>query len=157
MSSDKKSFLHNCRWILVGLMSLLVFVVAGCSSQFRKLPESKVDNEMKSVAQRIATNILEANRAGQFEPLGDEASPAMQKALTPKKQEDAYKNIKGMFGDFKSMEYVETWLPKDGTLLTIYRFKGIYTSGAMPEIRVVMDGEGKLSGLWIKPWRSGIK
>jgi len=90
--------------------------------------------------------------------LGDEATAAMRSGLTPEKQKEAYETIKGMFGDFQSMEYVETCIPTDGSLLVIYRFKGHFSkSKARPEIRVVMDGEGKLAGFWIKPWRARVQ
>ncbi len=160
MSSDRKSmFCGSMRVMqLVGAMSLIVLVVTGCGSQFRRLSESEVDAEMKSTAQRIATNILESMRDGRFEPLGDEATAAMRSGLMPEKQKEAYESIKGMFGDFQSMEYAETCVPTDGSLLVIYRFKGHFSkSKATPEIRVVMDGEGKLSGFWIKPWKAKVQ
>ena len=160
MRSGRKSTLHELRWVicLVGLMSLAVLLVTGCGSPFRKLSESEVDAEMISAAKRIATDILESHRDGRFEPLGDEATPAMRSALTPEKQKEAYETIKGMFGDFQSMEYVETCVPKDGSLLFIHRFKGHFSkSQARPEIRVVMDSEGKLAGFWIKPWRAKVQ
>ncbi len=140
------------------VLAIVIFGIAGCASQFRKLPESEVDAEVKSTAERIATNILGSMRDGQFEPLGDEATSAMRSGLTPEKQKEAYESIKGMFGDFQSMEYAETCLPTDGSLLVIYRFKGHFSkSKATPEIRVVMDGEGKLSGFWIKPWKAKVQ
>ncbi len=110
------------------------------------------------MAERIAINILESWRDGRFEPLGDEATIAMRSALTPEKQKEAYETIKGMFGDFQSMEYVETWVSTNGPFLAIYRFKGRFSrSRARPEIRVVMDSEGKLAGFWIKPWRARVQ
>lgn len=143
---------------VVGLMFLTVLLVAGCTSQFQKLPESKVDAGMKSVAKRIATNILEAQRDGRFEPLGGEATAAMRSALTPEKQKETCESIKGMFGDFQSIEYVETHVPTDGSQLVIYRFRGHFSkSRARPEIRVVMDDKGKLAGFWIKPWRAKVQ
>ncbi len=160
MRSDRKSILCGWKWAIcvAGLISLTALVVTGCGSRFRKLPESEVDTEMKLVAERIATNILVSQRDGRFEPLGDEATLAMRSALTPEKQKEAYETIKGMFGDFQSMKYVETWVPTDGSLLVIYRFKGRFSeSKARPEIRVVMDGEGKLAGFWIKPWRARVQ
>ncbi len=85
--------------------------------------------------------------------LGKEATEAMRTGLNPQKQKESYETIKGMFGDFQSLEYVETWVPNDGSLLVIYRFKGNFTSKAKPEIRVVMDGNKKFSGFWILPWK----
>ncbi len=160
MRNDRKSILCNWKWVIcvVGLMFLTALIVTGCGSRFRKLPESEVDAEMKLAAERIATDILESQRDGRFEPLGDEATLAMCSALTPEKQKEAYETIKGMFGDFQSMEYVETWVPTDGSLLVIYRFKGHFSkSKARPEIRIVMDGGGRLAGFWIKPWRAKVQ
>lgn len=76
----------------------------------------------------------------------------MQAGLTPDVQKKSYQEITGLFGDFKSLRYVESWKPNDGTLLVIHRFKASFTrSPSPPEIRVVLDGNNKLSGLWTKP------
>ena len=140
------------------LICLIALAVGGCKSSFRKLPESEVDGEMKLVAERVATKILESQRDGRFEPLGDEAIAAVRSGLTPAVQKESYESIKGMWGDFQSMDYAETWVPTDGTLLVIYRFRGRFSkSDATPEIRVVVDGEGKLAGLWLKPWNARIQ
>jgi hypothetical protein len=41
---------------------------------------------------------------------------------------------------------------------TVYRFRGTYSrTTAQPEIRVVYDPAGKVSGLWIKPWKDEIQ
>ena len=38
--------------------------------------------------------------------------------------------------------------------LLIHRFKGRYgTASSVPEVRVVLDRDGRLAGLWIKPWQ----
>lgn len=63
-----------------------------------------------------------------------------------------------MYGDFLSVDYAETWVPTDSSLLANYRFRGRFSkSAARPEIRVVIDGEGKLAGLWLKPWNARIQ
>ena len=140
------------------LICLTALAVGGCKSSFRKLPESEVDAGMKLVAERVATKIFESERDGLFEPLGDEATAAVRSGLPPEVLKESYESIKGMYGDFQSMEYAETWVPTDGSLLVIYRFRGRFSkSDAMPEIRVVMDGEGKLAGLWLKPWNARIQ
>ncbi|MBA3066301.1 DUF3887 domain-containing protein [bacterium] len=139
--------------------SLIIFFVLGCSNpEFRRLSDADADVKMKEKSLRIATSLLELQRKGQFEALGDEATASMRALLTPEKQKEVYENLKGMYGDFDSLEYAESWVPTDGTLLKIYRFKGHFSkSKTMPEIRVVMDGEGKLTGLWIKPWKAKIQ
>jgi len=137
---------------------ITVFILGCAKPEFHRLSEADVDAKIKEKSLQIATSLLEAQRNGQFETLGDEATASMQKLLTPEKQQDVYENLKGMYGDFDSLEYAESWIPTDGTLLKIYRFKGHFSkSKTMPEIRVVMDGEGKLAGLWIKPWKAKIQ
>lgn len=139
-------------------LAFLVALAAGCRTGFRKLPESEVDPAMKSLAQHIGASMLESWRDGRFEPLGDDATSAMRSGLAPEGQREAYESVKGMFGDFQSMEYVETWAPTDGSLLLVFRFRGRFSrTRARPEIRVVLDGEKRLSGFWIKPWKAGMK
>jgi hypothetical protein len=149
--------MRHSPWFLASI-AVFTALIAGCSSDFRKLPESEVNAAMRDSAQELATRILTSWREGEFEPLGEEATLAVRSGLSPEAQEQAYEQIRGMFGDFESMDYVETWMPADGSLLQIFRFKGRFSkTEATPEIRVVLDGEGKLSGLWAKPWKSKIQ
>lgn len=144
-------------WTVVLGIGLAV-LIAGCGSDFRKLPENEVDPGMRASAQELVTQLLTSWREGKFAPLGEEATLAMRSGLSPETQEQAYEQFKGMFGDFESMDYAETWVPADGSTLFIFRFKGRFTNTeATPEIRVVLDGQGKLSGLWVKPWKSRIQ
>jgi hypothetical protein len=144
---------------LISLCVVLGILAAGCGkSDFRKLPDSEVNASMRASAQDLASRILTSWRDGRFEPLGEEATLALQSGLTPEMQKQSYEQIRGMFGDFQSLEYAETWMPTDGSSLFIFRFKGRFArTETAPEIRVVLDGEGKLSGLWIKPWMKGIQ
>jgi hypothetical protein len=127
----------------------------GCAG-FDKVPESDVDSAQRSKAEQIAKRIYEGCRDGRYEPLGDEATSEMRKALTPEKIKATCGSLKSTFGDYQSLDYVETW--KQGSTLRIYRFKGHFSNSAeAPEIRVVMDGEGKLSGFWLKPWADTLR
>ena len=144
-------------WI-VGVSIVLTALLAGCGSDFRKLSESEVDPAMKASAQGLATQMLTAWRDGQFRPLGEEATLAMRSGLSPERQEQAYEQFKGMFGDFESLEYVEAQVPTDGSSLFIFRFKGRFSkTETTPEVRVVLDGERKLCGFWVKPWKNSME
>ncbi|MDD2708334.1 MAG: hypothetical protein PHV34_10015 [Verrucomicrobiae bacterium] len=136
-------------------------ILAGCSKlkpAFRKLAAAEVDANQKAVAEQVATKLLEGWRAGKFEALGEEATLSMRKTFTAELQKSSYQEITGLFGEFKSMQYVESWAPNDGTLSVIHRFKASFAkSPATPEIRVVLDGNGKLSGLWLKPWEDKLR
>ena len=96
-------------------------------------------------------------KSGEFKALGEKATLSVQKGLTPAKLKTVYEQVKGMFGEFNTMEYYETCVPKDETFLTVYRFKGKFESSATPEIRVVINKDNKLSGFWIKPWKDDLK
>ncbi len=129
---------------------LAVFTLTLCVAcgALEKVPDADVDATQKATAERIATKIYEGCKTGQHEALGDEAIPEMNAALSPDKQKATCQSVKGVFGDYVSMDYAETWKQRS---LRVYRFKGHFSKGAPPEIRVVMDGP-KLSGFWLKPW-----
>lgn len=77
----------------------------------------------------------------------------MRRNLTPELQEEAWEEISGMYGDYEKIEFDSAWVPSDGTLLTAYRFRVQFEEvDTRPELRVVLNGKGKLSGIWLKPW-----
>jgi len=134
------------------IAALTLALCAACNGALEKLPEADVDAAQKATAQRLATKVYEGCKSGQHEALGEEAIPEMREALTPEKQKATCQSVATMFGDYVSMDYAETWKSKV-TSLRVYRFKGHFSKGnATPEIRVVLDGAGKLSGFWLKPW-----
>ncbi len=145
---------HGLGKVVAGALLLLPLLCLGCEAKLDKVPEAEVDAEQKALAQRIGTKISAACVNGEFEPLGDEATKPMQEGLTPEKQKKACESIKSQIGDFQSMEYFDTYRPKEAPDARIYRFKSTYSKSEDPwETRVVFDGAGKLSGLWTKPWR----
>ena len=140
------------------LLFVLSLLVVGCTeSKYDTLPEEEVNQEQKDLAESIATDILMSMKTGEFKALGEKATLSVQKGITPAKQKTVYEQVKGMFGEFQSLDYYETCVPKDGTFLTVYRFKGKFESSATPEIRVVINKDNKLSGFWIKPWKDELK
>lgn len=142
----------------VFVINLILVLLLGCSeSKFDTVPPEEVDLVQKSLAESLATDILNSMKSGEFKQLGEDATLSVQKGLSPDKQKAVYEQVKGMFGEFNSLEYYETCVPKDGTFLTVYRFRGIFTSSAPPEIRVVINGNNKLSGFWIKPWKDDLE
>lgn len=126
---------------------------------FKKIPASEIDKAQVKDAQRIVSALYEKWQAGTFEPVSDRFTAEMKKGLTPELQEQSFGQIKGMFGDYRGMKLVEALtarflLPRG----TIYRFKGSYSkTSQQPEIRVVFDSDGKVSGLWLKPWKDEIQ
>ena len=127
-------------------------------SPFQSVPESKVNKEHKSKAQKAAVDTLTKWREGKYEPRSDDYTEAMKEASTPARQKAAYQNIKALFGDFKDLKYVEAVASKNLPSLVVYRFKGTFTGTKdQPEIRVVIDSDGKVAGFFIKPWHDELQ
>jgi hypothetical protein len=147
-------------------MSILIVIslpfgeIAGASSWlFSKIPQSEVNAGYVGKSNQLMDGLYAKWQNGTFEPLGDEFTPEMQKALTPELQKQSFEQIRSMFGDYHGMTFVEALtarflLPRG----TVYRYKGTYSrTSEQPEIRVVFDSDGKISGLWLKPWREDMQ
>ena len=151
----RKSTLYY--FVSILMLALLISFMSCEESKYETLPEEEVNLEQRDLAESLATNILLSMKSDEFKTLGEEATLSMQKGLSPEKQKVAYDQVKGMFGEFNSMNYYETCVPKDGTFLTVYRFKGKFESSATPEIRIVINKDNKLASFWIKPWKDDLK
>ena len=134
--------------------------IAGASSWlFSKIPQSDVDSGYVEKSTQLVGSLYDKWRNGTFEPVGDEFTPEMQKGLSPELQKQSFEQIRAIFGEYQGMTFVEALtarflIPRG----TVYRFKGSYSrTSAQPEIRVVFDPAGKVSGLWLKPWKDEIQ
>jgi len=145
------------RDILLIISSLLL-----CSSIFSqgfdKLPADKVDKDKVSLAERFADRYFSAARDGKIYEFQNDATDAVIKGLTPDIQRQVYQDIKNNFGDYKSLEFVEAWKNNTGQIMTIIRFKGVFTNATVkPEIRIVIDEANKVAGFWYKSWEDELK
>lgn len=158
MVKKEKLGVRSSIWYFCVVIMLFIFSIlsSGCGSKFDTFPESEVDLEMKADAERIGTTLLTAHREGRFEPLGDEASDIMRSSYTPDQQKKSYEHLKSVIGEFESMEYVETCVPKEGQKLYVFRFKGEFSKNKNVEVRVVINEQGKLDGFWVKPWKDKL-
>ena len=143
--------------VILVVFATVSFVVAPGSSiamaPFKPIAPSQIDQSEVDKARRIAETTLTNWREGKFEPRGAEFTDAMKKASTPAKQKKAYQSIKKLFGDFQSLKFAEAVASKDAPGLILYRFRGKFSeTDDKPEIRVVINKEGKVAGFWIKPW-----
>ena len=117
-----------------------------------KIAGDKVDEKQKASAKKFAEEYLLGHAKGKFEPLGDEVVKALKDKLTPENQKKGYEALKGVFGKFESMEFVEAVKITQGAEMIAYRFRGKFAK-SKPEIRVVFDKNGKISGFFIKHWK----
>ena len=112
-----------------------------------------VQSEQHQLAAQLATQILQAHEQGRFEALGPERPlEGFRKAFTAEIQRHSYQQLRQLFGTFEGLDFVETHSIESQPNLLIHRFRGRYST-ASPEVRVVLNQDGKLTGLWIKPWQ----
>ena len=160
-----RAFAVSCN--VAGGRAIAVFIAAIALGEIatgaagRLLPETAalqtvasapVQSEQHHLAAQLATQILQAHEQGRFEALGPEAAESFRKAFTAEVQRHSYQQIRQLFGSFDGLDFVETRSVESQPHLLVHRFKGQY-SIASPEVRVVLDQDGKLTGLWIKPWQ----
>ncbi len=146
--------------ILCSIAVILFFTEFSQASSllFAKVPEGKINPEYVEKSRQIIDALHAKWQQGKFEPLPDEFTPEMQKGLTPQLQHQSFEHIRSIFGDYQGMKLVEVLKPRflfpRGT---IYRFKGTYSKSQQPEIRLVFDSTGKVSGMWLKFWRDDLQ
>lgn len=76
--------------------------------------------------------------------------------LNEEKQKSSYESISGQFGKYEDLSFYQLLKPKDGTLYEVYRFKGKFSSSVDVEIRTTLDGNGKLTGIYVMKWKDKI-
>lgn len=118
-----------------------------------------VESDQRHLAAHLATRILQGHEEGRFEALGpEEAAEDFRRGFTAEAQRQSHQTIRQLFGVFEGLDYVETRSMEDQPHLLIHRFKGRYGAASLPlEVRVVLDREDKLAGLWIKPWEDEMQ
>jgi hypothetical protein len=146
------------------IVSACVFVTwtatpaaAQADDAFKALPAGQIDQAQKNKAAHVASTTLTNQFKGKFEPLSDDFTQQMKEALPPEKQKEVINSIRGKLGEFQSMEFVEAVASQAMPGIIVYRFKGKFSnSPESPEIRVALDRQGKVAGLWIVPWKDKL-
>ena len=118
-----------------------------------------VQSDQHHRAAQLATRILEGHEQGRFEiPSTEEAAEYFRVGFTAEVQRRNHQTIRLLFGTFEGLDYIETRYMDSQPQLLIHRFKGRYRNASRPpEVRVVLDRDGKLAGLWIKPWQDELQ
>ncbi len=141
---------------------IMALFIAGtatwAASLFSPVPANQVNKAERDKAQQIANSLWSNWRSGKFEPLSDAFTSQMRQAMTPEVQRAAYQQAKQMFGDYKSLSFAEAVTSPILPGGTVYRFRASFSgSSERPEIRVVIDKQGKVGGFWIKPWAAELQ
>ena len=158
-------WLFNPFHFLAGGQAIAVFIATIALGEVatgaggRLLPgtaaSAPVQSEQHHLAAQLATQILQAHEQGRFEALEPEdATEKFRRAFTAEVQRHSHQNIRQLFGAFEGLDFVETRSIENQPHLLVHRFRGRYGAASQaPEVRVVLDQDGKLTGLWIKPWQ----
>ena len=113
-----------------------------------------VESDQHLLAAQLATRILQGHEQGRFEVLGpEEATESFRNGFTAEVQRQSHQAIRQRYGAFEGLDYVETLSLAAQPNLLVHRFRGRYgAESRAPEVRVILDRDGKLAGLWIKSW-----
>lgn len=143
------------------LIWMVLFLASAGFSQhtFIKGEPDQIPENYGQTAQDLAGKLLNGQKTGNIYMLTDqEATPEMVKGLTEAMQVASYESIKQLYGDFISLEFVETWTLQISEQYFVYRFKGNFSETKdTPEVRVVMNESGKISGFWLRPWKDDME
>ena len=155
-------------WAIAAFIAAIAVgeVTTGATGQFlqgsiapQTVASVPVESEQHHRAAQLATRILEGHEQGRFEILSsEEAAEYFRVDFTAEVQRRSHQTIRLLFGAFDGLDYVETRYMDSQPHLLIHRFKGRYGAASRPpEVRVVLDRDGKLAGLWIKPWQDEMQ
>jgi len=131
----------------IGKHFLIAWVVAVCLliaavrdstavSMFLPIPPRQVDQASKAKAQQAAERLLGGWREGKFAPLSDEFTFEMGAGFPPEDQQAAYNNLKALFGELRSLEFVEAVTSPTLAGHVIYRLK----ANSQPRVRIPKSG-----------------
>lgn len=146
---------------LILFMTLWLSIGWGTAqTTFEKINEEDLSQTNQRIATSLAEKLLLGQKKDNIYLLNEEeAIPQVAKGLTEAVQRSSYESIRAQFGDYQSMKFAEAWsLSTDQGVFTIFRFKGNFTDTSdKPEVRVVLDGESRLAGFWIRPWQDDLQ
>jgi hypothetical protein len=144
---------------LAGVLSCAgLLICTHCNKvELDPIPAAELDAKKKASAEEMGTRILSEWAKDEYKELGSEANEEFKKAHNSVDgQRTSDKAIEKSLGSFKSMTFHEALRTKDKKA-EAYRFKAVFDKTSDPvEVRVVLDPQGKLSGLWVKPWKDKL-
>ena len=142
---------------LSAALATLVLGAVGCGSlEFEPIPTGSVDPARQAKAGEFGQKMLQAWARDEYPALGAEATADMQKSNDGDAQKKADKQLEEGIGSFKTMSFAEADRSKPPKV-EVYRFKAVFDKSDKPvEVRVVLDLDGKVSGIWVKPWKDAL-
>lgn len=151
-------FLRQTETLMKAFIGPLFLSLILCSATFAQSPTKITKEELPEhfldLASKFANDYLNRYNADSVYVFGDEATPEMKKALGPESpQKNANTQIRAAVGNFKSFDFAESWTQSG---YTIIRYHAIFEKNDQAEIRVVLDGAGKVGGFLVRPWTDSL-
>lgn len=135
-------------------LGLIIFFLPALNAQndFKKIDPGQISQETLNSITQLVDKIMSGQKSGNCYLLtSEEASDEMVKAFTSDVQKQSYETLQQNLGDYSGIRFVEAI---NYSSYVIYRFKATFSkSDDKPEIRAVLNKEGKLGGLWVRPWK----
>jgi len=129
-----------------------------CSSpaqEAQKLPLDEVDQQQQNLVLKLADETLSRwNKEDFSEFSSDISTPEFKKQFSTSVQKNAWQQISGMFGQYKAVKLEQVY-ELGNQQLKIYRLKGSFDKGN-PEVRMVLNQNDQLAGMFIKPWQDNL-
>ncbi len=139
------------------IVSVGIFLLSACSGGYESLSADAIDQTELNKAKALAMKILAACETGDYPNLSTaEATLTMVDGLTPDRQREACDYLKETYGTLEDLAIGEVLQTVETADFRIYRFKGNFKETKdLAEVRVTLDKQGKMSGLWTMPWAEG--
>lgn len=140
------------------IVCLAFCLLTACSGGYEQVPADAIDPVELAKAETLARKILIACETGDYPTLSTaEATLTMIDGLTPERQQQACDFLTNKYGTFDSLSIGEVLQTVETADFRIYRFKGSFKETKdLAEVRVTLDQQGKMSGLWTMPWSNGL-
>ena len=147
--------IHSVKEII---FATLILIITGCQNKVNN-PQynTLLGQDQREFAQNLSVKILTAQKEGGFYKLNNnEASLSMVNAFTESVQKNAYEQIKSLFGEYEDLNFHSVLSITSDDAYDIYRFKGVFAFDLDVEVRVVLNGDDKLAGFFVKPWKETL-
>lgn len=137
---------------------LVLCLFSYCGPTYEQIPAAEVDQTEAAKAKALGLKILNACESGNYPTLSTtEATLIMVDGLTAEKQRSACTFLTEEYGSFKDLSLGEVLRSVGDAGFRIYRYKGVFVeTEEVAEVRITLNKDGKMSGIWTMPWREGM-
>ena len=135
---------------------LLLFGLGVYGQNFKKIEAKDVNLKQVEFCKKFANEYFSKQLSGGYVFDKNVATEEIINALSSDKQKEVYNQIKSAFGEFKSLEYSQTWIDSNSNLI-LYRLKSLFGEANNLDIRVILNDKGLIAGFFVSPWTENLE